>query len=192
MALRLCLESVSVDTALERLESLGGAASSQHILLADNSKALGLELSPNGDVYLQEDANGMVIHTNHFIENKSVQEPPWLPSSPVRLERCQQLSRELLEKGVAGDMITPALLREKIYADRYNAPEAICCSEVPSRHPIRQTSTLFNIVMSLEPGNLGAEVVFGRPGYEEESAVVKLPWTTEKRRLWWLLRLFGL
>ncbi|PLB38507.1 putative acyl-CoA:6-aminopenicillanic-acid-acyltransferase [Aspergillus candidus] len=192
VALRLCLESVSVDSALDRLNSLGGVASSQHILLADSSKALGLELSPKGDVYLQEDANGMVMHTNHFIENKSVQEPPWLPSSPVRLERCQQLCRELLESGVAGNKIIPTLLREKIFADRYNAPEAICGSEVPSRHPIRQTSTLFNIVMNLEPGNLGAEVVFGRPGYEEESAVVKLPWTTGNRWSSWLLRLFGL
>ncbi|OGM40783.1 putative acyl-CoA:6-aminopenicillanic-acid-acyltransferase [Aspergillus bombycis] len=179
VALRLCLESDSVDTALERLTSLGGAASSQHILLADSSKSLGLELSPLGDVHLEEDRNGMIIHTNHFIANDRVQEPPWLPGSAVRLSRCQHLCDELIKAGVAGDKITPRLLRERVFSDRYNTPEAICCSEDLSLHPTQQCSTLFNIVMHLGPGHLGAEVVFGRPGYEEESIVVKLPCSLE-------------
>ncbi|GAB1208174.1 hypothetical protein APSETT445_006915 [Aspergillus pseudonomiae] len=176
VALRLCLESDSVDAALERLTSLGGAASSQHILLADSSKSLGLELSPLGDVHIEEDQNGMIIHTNHFIANDRVRQPPWLPGSTVRLSRCQQLCDELIQEGVAGNKITPSLLRERIFSDRYNAPEGICCSEDLSLHPTQHCSTLFNIVMHLEPGQLGAEVVFGRPGYEEESTVVKLPW----------------
>ncbi|KAE8381783.1 putative acyl-CoA:6-aminopenicillanic-acid-acyltransferase [Aspergillus bertholletiae] len=179
VALRLCLESVSVDAAVERLSSLGGAASSQYIVLADSSKSLGLELSPLGDVHIQEDRSGMIMHTNHFIVNNCVQQPPWLPGSPVRLRRCQELCDELIQAGVAGNQITPALLREKIFSDMYNAPEAICCSEDPSSHPTQKCSTLFNIVMSLEPGNVEAEVVFGRPGHGEESAVVKLPWGLE-------------
>ncbi|KAE8420055.1 putative acyl-CoA:6-aminopenicillanic-acid-acyltransferase [Aspergillus pseudocaelatus] len=179
VALRLCLESVSVDAALERLTSLGGAASSQYIILAESSKSLGLELSPLGDVYIQEDRNGMIMHTNHFIANSCVQQPPWLPGSPVRLQRCQDLCDNLVQAGVAGKQVTPTLLREKIFSDRYNAPEAICCSEDPLAHPTQKCSTLFNIVMNLERDNLGAEVIFGRPGYGEASAVVRLPWGPE-------------
>ena len=175
VALRVCLESTSVDEALERLAALGGAASSQHILIADSSKALGLELSPLGDVHLVEDGTGMIIHTNHFLENQSVKEPPWLPSSPVRLARCQQLTRELVQEGVAGGQVTPGLLRKRVFSDTAGAPESICGQEDPAQHSTRRTATLFNIVMNLEPGRLGAEVVIGRPGSGEESDVLRLP-----------------
>ncbi|KAJ5862707.1 hypothetical protein N7455_006775 [Penicillium solitum] len=176
VALRLCLESTSVDNAIKTLESLGGVASAQHILCADSTKALGLELSPVGDKHIPEDASGIIRHTNHFLENRYVNEPPWLSGSPIRLQRLGELTQELIQCGVQGDAITPALLRERIFSDTYNKPQAICCEEDPSRHISSRSSSLFNIVMNLDPKNLRAEVVFGRVGSGEEGPVLTMPW----------------
>jgi isopenicillin-N N-acyltransferase-like protein len=176
VALRLCLESTSVAEAVSTLERLGGVASAQHILVADSTTALGLELSPVGNKYIPEDASGLIGHTNHFIENRYVEEPPWLSGSPIRLKRLSDLTTELISSGVNGDTISPALLRERIFSDTYNAPQAIACQEDESRHVSRRSSSLFNIVMNLDPQNPGAEVVWGRPGSGEEGPVLRMPW----------------
>lgn len=176
VALRLCLESTSVDNAVQRLESLGGVASAQHILVADSTKALALELSPVGNKYISENESGLIGHTNHFIENRYVDEPPWLAGSPIRLKRLDELTKELIANGVSGDAITPSLLRERIFSDVFNAPQGICCQEDETRHISTRSSTLFNIVMNLDPKNLGAEVIFGQPGSGKESSVLKMPW----------------
>ncbi|KAL5480331.1 hypothetical protein ACEPAI_1601 [Sanghuangporus weigelae] len=56
----------------------GGPASSQHSLIADaTSGGRALEVSPLGNIYLKPDENGIVVHTNHFIENRYVEEIPW-------------------------------------------------------------------------------------------------------------------
>ncbi|KAE8162579.1 acyl-coenzyme A:6-aminopenicillanic acid acyl-transferase-domain-containing protein [Aspergillus tamarii] len=176
VALRLCLESTSVESALQTISSLGGVASSQHILIADSTTSLGLELSPLGDVHLKEDEYGIIMHTNHFIENKNVTEPSWIKGSPARLERAQQLAHELVNSGIKGDLITPSLLREQVFSDTCNAPNSICSQEDPDTHHTRRTSTLFNIVMNLDTQDLGAEVVIGQPGSGNESPVIKMPW----------------
>lgn len=161
---------------VQTLESLGGVASAQHILVADSTTALGLELSPVGDKHLSQDSSGLIGHTNHFIENRYVDEPLWLSGSPVRLERLGQLTQKLIQKGVEGEAITTTLLRDHIFSDAYNAPQAISCQEDPSRHTSSRSSSLLNIVMNLDSAHLGAEVVFGRLGSGEESAVWKMPW----------------
>ncbi|KAL2008330.1 hypothetical protein VTN00DRAFT_8312 [Thermoascus crustaceus] len=176
VALRLCLESTSVEGAVRALESLGGVASSQHILIADSKTSLGMEVSPLGNVYLEADGSGIITHSNHFIENKFVDETPWLSGSPIRLERIRKLSGELVKDGVQGEKITPDLLRERIFSDTYNAPQAICCHEDPSRHHTVRSSTLFNIIMNLDLNNVGAEVVWGQPGSGNEGPVLKMPW----------------
>ncbi|GES61918.1 acyl-CoA:6-aminopenicillanic-acid-acyltransferase [Aspergillus terreus] len=177
VALRLCLESSSVADALQRLASLGGVASSQHILISDPKTSLGLELSPLGDVHLTEDQNGIITHTNHFIENRFVEVPPsWAPGSDKRLDRVRELAHDLVEHGICDEAITAPLLRDGIFSDLKNAPQSICCQEDPSRPRTVRTATLFNIVMNLDPQNLGAEVVVGQPGSGTESAVLKMPW----------------
>lgn len=176
IALRLCLESTSVDDAVKTLESLGGVASAQHILVADSTKALALELSPVGNKYIPEDTSGLIGHTNHFLENRYVEEPPWLSGSPIRLKRLEELTQKLISNGIKGDAITPALLREHVFSDTFNAPQAICCEEDPSRHFSVRSSSLFNIVMNLDIKDVHAEVVFGRVGSGNEGPVLKMPW----------------
>ncbi|THG99251.1 hypothetical protein EW026_g3070 [Hermanssonia centrifuga] len=65
LLLRIALECPSVDAAIAKIESLGGAASSQHILIADLHGGRALELSPLGGVYIPEDQYGIIVHTNH-------------------------------------------------------------------------------------------------------------------------------
>ncbi|KAI8971023.1 AAT-domain-containing protein [Trametes punicea] len=172
LLLRIALECDSIDTAIASIESLGGAASSQHILIADKDGARGLELSPLGAFYLREDDDGILAHTNHFLENKLVDEPPWLSGSPIRLERAKAICGELIEEMGLDRLgeIDAKLLRERVFSDKANLPQAICCSPEPNR--VARIKTLFNIVMTFEPARApSAEVVFGRPGSGEESIV---------------------
>ncbi|PCH35654.1 acyl-CoA:6-aminopenicillanic-acid-acyltransferase [Wolfiporia cocos MD-104 SS10] len=180
LLLRIALECHTVSDAIATIESLGGAASSQHILIADAWGGRGLELSPCGGVYLPEDEDGIIVHTNHFLANKLVDEPPWLSGSPVRLERARKLCKEIIrEEGRdrLGQTVDAPLLRRRIFSDTVNSPQAICCSPDISRGGLARIETLFNIIMVLGEGKEPyAEVVFGRPGAGGESAPLMMPW----------------
>jgi isopenicillin-N N-acyltransferase like protein len=108
-----------------------------------------------------------------MIENKFMHEPPWLSGSPIRLERIRELSGVLAKEGktVNGDV-----LRTRVFSDTYNAPQAICCQEDPSRPIETRSSTLFNIVMQLGVAHPSAEVVWGQPGSGKEGKVLRMPW----------------
>ncbi|CAL1711665.1 unnamed protein product [Somion occarium] len=176
--LRLALESSSVDAAIAGIEKLGGSASSQHILIADARGGRGLELSPLGSVYLEENHDGILVHTNHFLLNKLVDEPSWLSGSPIRLERisvlCNELKAELSNEKLT-EAIQPDVLRQRVFSDSINSPQAICCSPDPARGPLARIETLFNIVMVLHADEAPqAEVVFGRPDSPSETYL--MPW----------------
>lgn len=177
VALRLCLESTSVENALKTISSLGGIASAQHILVADSKESIGLEISPQGEVVcIEEDDSGVITHTNHFVANRSVDDHIVHPESPIRLDRVQEIIDDLIDSGIHGGNATPALLREKIFSDVHNAPQSIRRQEDLTRHPTMRSSTLFNIIMDLDPASPKAEVVIGQPGSGVESSVMTIPW----------------
>ncbi|PVH84149.1 putative acyl-CoA:6-aminopenicillanic-acid-acyltransferase [Cadophora sp. DSE1049] len=174
VALRLCLEAKTTAAAISKLESLGGLASSAHILLADPTGPISLELSPKGDKCIAPNNKGIVCHTNHFLQNRYVDEPPWLSGSPIRLTRIQQLTDELAS---SGEKVDAEVLRTRVFSDGFNAPQAICCEENPKRAIETRSSTLFNIVMRFVDGERPtAEVVWGRPGSGEEGGALMMPW----------------
>ncbi|KAI0090801.1 AAT-domain-containing protein [Irpex rosettiformis] len=178
LLLRAALESTSASVAIARIEELGGASSSQHILIADSNGGIGLELSPRGGVYLKENLEGVIVHTNHFLENKLVNEPPWLSGSSIRLNRAYSLC-ELLSKNGGEELsskVTPDALRRTVFADTFNSPQAICCVPDPSRP--ESVETLFNIVMTFEKGKFPrAEVLMGRPAScSRDDPVYIMPW----------------
>lgn len=180
--LRLALECTSVAQAIQKIEAVGGAASSQHILIANAHGGRGLELSPRGGVYLDEDPNGIIVHTNHFLENKLMDEPPWLSGSPVRLDRARSICSQLIAKYDSFDElpkeINPSLLRAEVFSDTFNAPQAICCSIDPTRGALGEVETLFNIIMVFDDAKLPrAEVLFGRTVDAPGSQVEYLPWS---------------
>lgn len=174
LALRICLSSHSAAAAISKLESLGGIAASAHILIADASGPRGLELSPVGNVYLDPDPRGMVFHTNHFLSNKLVEEPPWLSGSPARLARVEELAVEMHEKG---EKVDGEALRKRIFSDQVNAPQAICAMEDEDMPVPSQYRTLFSIAMRFGEGEEPrGEVVWGRPGSGDEGPVLNMPW----------------
>jgi isopenicillin-N N-acyltransferase-like protein len=174
VALRICLEATSKDSAISNLETLGGIASSAHILIADRNGPRSLELSPSGNVYIEPNARGIACHSNHFIKNKHVVEPSWLSGSTIRLERIQKLTSDL-DAGVKP--LTTDLLRKQVFSDMFNAPQAICCQEDPTRPIETRSSTLFCIIMKFTGDrDPYAEVVWGRPGSGEEGPVLSMPW----------------
>ncbi|OCL13606.1 putative acyl-CoA:6-aminopenicillanic-acid-acyltransferase [Glonium stellatum] len=170
VALRVCLNSTSAALAIAQLEALGSLASAQHILIADSEGPVGLELSPMGDVYLKPNDHGMICHTNHFIQNRFVDEPPWLSGSPIRLDRMRRLASALVADG---ETVTREALRKKIFSDTFNAPQSICCQEDPLRPLPTRSSTLFCIVMRFAPSTRPtAQIVWGKPGSGEGDVII--------------------
>jgi len=180
LLLRIALESTSAAAAISTIESLGGSASSQHVLIADAYGGRGLELSPRGPAYVDADADGIIVHTNHFLLNKLVDEPPWLAGSPLRLERARALCQDIIADARQDDIdkaVSANVLRRRVFGDTVGAPQAICCSPDLARGGLASIETLFNIVMRFEEGRGPvAEVVFGRLGSGKEGEVYEMPW----------------
>ena len=148
LALRTVLNSNSRKDAVSQLQR-AGVASSCHINVADATGGVGLECSGYDIVELPM-RNGVVAHTNHFIESHASPSKIYLPDTPFRLERVQQLIRD------AGDRPNLESL-EEILKDEKNYPGAIC------RGPTEKSSveTLFSVVMDL--GARTSRVKVGRP-----------------------------
>ena len=69
--------------------------------------------------------------------------------------------------------VTPQLLRQNVFSDRFNAPQAISASQ---SDPTKSVETLFNIVMVFEHKEQPfGEVIFGRPD-QSSGRVFTLPW----------------
>lgn len=183
VTLRLCLESTSTQNAIDRINSLGGVASSQHILIADRSGPLAMELSPLGNTYIPPNNHGYVTHTNHFIANKcGVIEPHWPGvGSHERLERINELMNGLeSEVGVGdGDGEFRKTLRQRIFSDTFNSPASICCMENPVKPIETKSRTLFCIVMKFSSvAAPSAEVVWGNDlaGQVPQTHILEMPW----------------
>ncbi|KAI5122994.1 hypothetical protein M0805_007616 [Coniferiporia weirii] len=145
LLLRIALECMSAAAAIAELERLGGPASSHHVLIADatvtpggGEGARGLELSPHGSAYLAPEEQGIIVHTNHFLENKAVREVArGCPARLCALHACGSSAQTQsdfffveVSGGAGAESVTPALLRERVYSDRGGrgggVPQAIC------------------------------------------------------------------
>lgn len=132
-----------------------GVASACHILIADPSGGLGLECSAVDIVKLPMSDEGIVTHTNHYLEPHHtpvgvLNSINWLPDTEFRLLRI----RELLG-GVKGEPTTEAL--EHVMQDEKNYPGSVCRGEADGT----TVETLFSIIMDLKGRT--ANVKIGRP-----------------------------
>ncbi|KAL0068297.1 hypothetical protein AAF712_004684 [Marasmius tenuissimus] len=174
VALRSCLECDSVESALKTLDSLGGVASSQHILIADPTGPMGLEVSPLGNAYLSPNQYGFVTHTNHLLANRApgLREPPWVGiGTDERLERVNQLLTDWVRD--KDRPVTAETLRNHVFSDTANAPASICAQMKPELPIETRGRTLFCIVMTFRTvsrASPSADVVWGRPGNEESGS----------------------
>jgi len=159
LGLRLALESSSAKQAVELLERKG-MASSSHLLIADSSTAVGLEVTSKTTARCHVDLHNRVIHSNHLLEqHPGVNEPTWLEDSPMRVDRMRALTEEFDTKHKEPSWAEFS----RLFEDQTNAPAAICRSYGgPS-----SSATLFNIVMDLKEKR--AVVRLGKPSHVEET-----------------------
>lgn len=152
--LRMVLESISVEDAVQRLESYG-MASSAHILIADPYTSLGLEFTKSTFAHCLPDSTGRVIHANHLLlEHLGEKDTVWLKDSLIRVPTMANNVRKLGNDANWGTV-------GRLFEDEQNYPSSIC------RFETRETgsATLFNIVMDLKSRK--AIVRLGRPTQAE-------------------------
>jgi isopenicillin-N N-acyltransferase like protein len=152
IALRyIVMESPSAAEAINRLMRIG-VASTAHFLIADAISAYGVEVSPLGNGIIPTDAEGYILHTNHWISTPELVEPvDWLVDTSSRLKRLETLKSSVK----SSDDIW------EILADEEGFPGSICRGVAVGRGRDNDLETLFGVVMDLEFGM--AEMVHGRP-----------------------------
>ncbi|KAG5665772.1 hypothetical protein KAF25_009897 [Fusarium avenaceum] len=153
LALRTALESKSAREVADKLYKTGTAGSG-HILVADQSEAIGLECTSIGIKEINFDSDGTLPHTNHLLlDHPGVDEPGWLPDSKDRIKRIS----ELLKEKLASTGIDHSSFFE-LFQDEQGYPTSINRAE---NSPGQGTVTLFNINMDL--ARRRATVTVGRP-----------------------------
>lgn len=154
LALRMALNSASMEEAVKKLKEFG-VASSCHILVGDKTGAIGMEWSHLGleSIPLTDDR---IHHANHLLlDHTDIVDTQWLPDSLNRVDRIQQLSRSVSTPTIGSI--------QEIFKDENNLPGAICRRQEGDS----TAATLFNIVMDLAA--VRAEVIMGRPTEPEEN-----------------------
>ncbi|KAL8641674.1 MAG: hypothetical protein Q9228_001533 [Teloschistes exilis] len=153
LALRTCLDSRSRAEAVDALQR-AGVASSSHILVADPDGATGLECSFKGVVLLPMSEEGLITHTNHYIqEHVGVEE-----EAPFKDTKSRLIRENELVKGLKPSVESI----ETVLRDEDDFPVSI------NRHQADDITiaTVFSIVMDLS-GPV-ADVCIGRPTAPEQ------------------------
>ncbi|KAF4986432.1 hypothetical protein FDECE_15965 [Fusarium decemcellulare] len=157
LALRAALESHSALKAARRLEAIGTAGSG-HILVSDQSEAIGLECTSIGIKEIKQGRDGTIVHANHLVlEHPAVHEFPWVSDSNRRMKRLSAL----LEGKPSSEAMSESFLFE-LFKDEEGFPGAINRCQVDGC----ETQTLFNIIMDLAERK--ATVKVGRPTSSSE------------------------
>lgn len=160
LALRMALESSTIQQAVQRLEAVGTAGCG-FLLLGQGNEAIGLEFTSKTVVRLNQDSLGRVMHSNHLLhEHRGALEWPE-DDSFDRIERIRELTDEYAERGIHGE--DDAFLR--ILDDHEGLPMSICRRQEGNC----LDATLFNIVMDLSARS--AVVRVGKPCAPEETIV---------------------
>ncbi|OIW22870.1 putative acyl-coenzyme A:6-aminopenicillanic-acid-acyltransferase 40 kDa form [Coniochaeta ligniaria NRRL 30616] len=175
VALRSVLESKSREEAINRLCTVGVAASC-HILVADPDDGTGLECS-YADIVPLSPSGGIYTHTNHWLMPHAGPEGPitesiFLPDSVPRLVRLNSLigmGQDKVSLSAGGDVSHTETSRlEEILEDEQNFPGSINKSVSPTS----SVATLFSIVMDLAARR--ASVRIGRPTQAVDSFILDL------------------
>jgi isopenicillin-N N-acyltransferase like protein len=122
------------------------ASSSLNLVSYENgvSSAITVELHPGGPAFVLPQANGFLIHTNHFLapDLKCFDTQP--KANPDTLLRFDLLTR----RAAALQNITAAAVL-KIMASHSGASDAVCCHHNPATEIAAQYETLSTVVIDL-------------------------------------------
>lgn len=143
-----------VNEALQLLASAQVSASSSLTVIAaaDNSStAVSVELHPGGPGFVFPDANGLLVHTNHFLSSPAAAgdtEPRQYPDTLVR--------HDLLTRRLAGRARLSALQVIGAMNSHLGTTGALCCHPDPALPEGGQYATLATIVIDVARGTLRA------------------------------------
>ncbi|KIW68504.1 hypothetical protein PV04_04446 [Phialophora macrospora] len=159
MMWRVVLERSSVSSAVEAIQAhgCGGAC---HMLIADRSGSIGVEVTHRTIQFLQPDARGRIFHSNHMLESHPGTEMLWVNDSLERVRRIRQLADEI-QGAVTVDSIRALLCDEENYP----------CSINRAQEGESDASSVFSIAMDV--GKVEAHVSLGRPSNPERVFVLR-------------------
>jgi isopenicillin-N N-acyltransferase-like protein len=149
--LRAIYDCKTVSDALATLQRAKRSSSANFLLAHEDGSAIDIEAAP-GDysrLFLAEPADGLYLHTNHFLaprfDGRDVS--LWaMPDSPVRLSRIRSATTG------AGRLSAETMM--PILGDHAGYPSAICCHPDDRQPPTEQGATVASLVMELESRTL--------------------------------------
>ena len=146
--LRAILDCENVSDAVSALQAGFRSSSANYLLAHQDGIAIDVEASP-GDFsrlyLLYPGADGVVLHTNHFLADRFAGKDVsvWaMPDSPVRLQR--------LRAGVQSAPDLSAATFRTLLSDHANYPSAVCCHPDPRMPRFDQGMTATSVLMDLD------------------------------------------
>ena len=148
--LRAVLDCATVTEALQVLQAGLRSSSANYLIAHASGTALDIEAAP-GDftrLYPLFPADGVLVHTNHFLAPRidPVDLSLWaMPSSAVRLHRLRAAAT------AAAATAKPPTLDDfhALFADHADYPNSICAHPDPADHPSEQGATIASVLMDL-------------------------------------------
>lgn len=155
VASRWMLDSCKdINQALQLLGSAAVSASSSLTLVAavdDSSAAVSVELHPGGPGLVFPDAEGLLVHTNHFLSSPARASDTEPAAYPDTLVRHDLLVRRLANRrGLTPQKILAAM------NSHLGSTSAVCCHPDPGLPEAGQYATLASIVIDVAGGTLTA------------------------------------
>ena len=127
------------------------ASSSLNLVAYENGigKALSVELHPSGPSFILPDADGFLIHTNHFLAPGPAAHDSEPRSFPDTLLRRDLLRRKLgtFERPTSTDVL-------EVMASLQGGEGAVCCRPEPGSDPASAYATLATIILDVQAGTM--------------------------------------
>jgi isopenicillin-N N-acyltransferase like protein len=150
--LRAIMDCPTVSDAISALQAGFRSSSANYLLAHRDGIALDVEACP-GDFsrlyLLYPDADGIILHTNHFLAARFAGKDVsvWaMPDSPVRLQR--------LRAGVQAAADHSLATLGSLLSDHANYPSSICCHPDPRMPRYDQGMTATSVLMDLDAGRM--------------------------------------
>ncbi|HEV3427908.1 MAG TPA: C45 family peptidase [Paraburkholderia sp.] len=144
----------ALDDALRLLASAPVSASSSLTVIAsadDSSAAVSVELYPQGPGFVFPDANGLLVHTNHFLAPAAQAGDTEPRQYPDTLLRHDLLTRRLSQRARLSSLQVIGAMN-----NHFGATTAVCCHPDANAPASGQYATLATIVLDVAAGRLDA------------------------------------
>lgn len=148
--LRAFMDATTISAATRMVLQAERAFSGNFLLAHRDGLAVNIESSSGGTegVRTQFATNGVLSHTNHFLDGELKPGDARVNLHPGTLFRLDTARRALQAGSIGIDRIQ-AILR-----DHKNHPESVCWHPDPARQPMDRRLTVASVVMDLDEGEL--------------------------------------